>query len=276
MSYEVLLWLGARLPFAAAVTIVGFFTYLYHIAPFLPWLLVFFAADFAVIVCWPPKQIGTRHRGMWDWSPMFAWFLAIGAAVGVGLLNYGILESWINTAFLQEYKNVQPNTAPSAVSDAGVLTFAPGTHVDTSSAAGYKFWFYNYCAAPIVGEDPTDFPVTYWAVGVGCCQNRGEFTCDSAEDASAISGMPLRPYNIGPEITSHYNRAINMSAATSGIEVSKERVFVRWHKDPKGAGNFHWWIASSLFFGFVLLSFCACGACQETLLHVHEMRKLHG
>lgn len=273
VALPVLLWLGARLPFAAFVTIVGMFTYMYHILPILPWLLVFVSIDFALLVCWPPRQIGEKRRGFWDWSPMVSWALAIGCAVGCGLINYGIIESWINTAFLREYSNVQPTTLAAKVLDAGVLSFTADTQLAVQSAAGYKFWFYNYCAAPIVGPDPTAAPITFWAVGVGCCGKRGEFVCDSAEDLSAQSGMPLRPHNLGPEITSHYNNAIRMSAAANDLEVAKETVFVVWHKDPKAVGKFAWWLATGLFLLFTMVALCACCACQSGYMHTTLMQK---
>lgn len=270
---SVQLWLGARLPFAAFVTIVGLFTYMYHISPITPWLIVFFSLDFAIIVCWPPKQIGTKRRSFWDWGPMFSWFFAVGFAIVFGLVNYGILESWINTAFLPEYKNVSPTTDPMALSDAGVLRFAPGTILDTSSSAGFKFWFSTFCAAPVVGRDPQAAPITFWAVGVGCCNSRGGFTCDSAEDKSASSAMPLRPHNLGPEITDHYNQAINMAAAANDLEIAKDHVFVMWHKDPAGFGKWTWWISTLLFISLTLIALCACCACQSGLMHISVMQQ---
>jgi len=273
VALPILLWMGARLPFAACVLIMGTFTYMYHILPILPWLLVFLSFDFAIIVCWPPKKIGTKQRSFWDWGPMLSWFVAIAFAVAFGLLNYGIIERWINTAFLREYKNVSPTEDPVAVADAGVLTFAKGTRLDTESSAGYKFWFYNYCAAPVVGPNPSAAPVTFWAVGVGCCASRGEFTCDSAGDPSAQSAMPLRPHNLGPEITSHYNHAIKMSAAANDLEVAKEPVFVTWQADPKAAGKLAWWTSTLLFFGFIGISLCACCGCQSGLMHISLMQQ---
>jgi len=273
MPLSVQLWLGARLPFVAFTSILGFFTYMYHISPIVPWLLVFLALDFAIIVCWPPKMIGQKKRSFWDWGPMYSWILAVGCGICFGLGNYGILESWVNTAFLREYTNVLPNASPMAVNDAGVIKFAPGTVVDTSMSAGYKFWFYNYCAAPIVGADPGATPVTFWAVGIGCCGSRGDFICDSAGDKSAQAAMPLRPHNLGPEITEHYQHAIRMSAAANDLEVAKETVFVMWHKDPKGIGKYTWWLATSIFLGLTMTGLCACCACQSGLMHISVMQQ---
>lgn len=268
------LWLGARLPFAAFTVILGFFTYFYHIAPIVPWLLAFFSLSIAIIVCWPPKAVGKKHRSFWDWGEMYSWMLAVGLAVGLGLLNYGMLETWINTTFLREFSNVKPNTNPMSVMDAGVLTFTKDALLDTTKSAGYKFWFYNYCAAPVVDRhNPEDAPITFWAVGVGCCGSRGDFVCDSAQDQSVRSAVPLRPHNLGPEITEHYHRAIRMSAAANNLNVAKEPVFVLWHKDPHKVGKNSWWLCTVLFIVFTLIALCACCGCQSAFTHISVMQQ---
>jgi hypothetical protein len=253
---EMQLWLGARMPAIAFIVIVGSFTFSYHLAPALPWLLVFFALDFAIIVCWPPKKIGMTPRNIWSWGQMMSWLLAIGFAMVIGLINYGIIESWVNMHFLREYNNVLPNSDPMAVSDGGILNFAAGTRLDIKSAAGFKFWLYNYCAAPVVGADPGAVPVTFWAVGVGCCDKRGGFDCNSGGDSSARSAMPLREYNLTPEMVDHYNHAIRMSAAANQLEVAKEKMFVIWHKDPHAVGKRCWWTATIIFLVLSLVAVC--------------------
>jgi len=273
MPLQMQLTLGARLPFCAFVFILGLFTYAYHLTPLLPWLVVFLCVDFALIVTWPPREIGHTARNFWDFSPLFSWLFAVASAVGVGLLNYGVIEAWVNTTFLREYRDVLPNTNPLAVSDAGILNFAKGTKLDTSSAAGYRFWLHNYCAAPVVGEDPMATPVGFWAVGVGCCASRGDFSCDSAGDESALAAMPLRPHNLGPEITERLNIAINMSAAANNLEINKERVFVAWQKDPHRAGKNAWWLATGIFLALDTVALCCCCACQSGLTHLRVMRQ---
>jgi len=271
---EVQLWVGARLPFAAFVTILGFFTYFYHIVPIVPWLLSGFSILFGIIVCWPPNHIGARSRGVADWGMMGSWFLAVGFAVVLGLVNYGLLESWVNVTFLREYKDLKADISPVAVMDAGILSFGKDVTLATTMSAGYKFWFYNYCAAPIVGKDPTAVPVTYWAVGVGCCDARGEFRCDSAEDKDARSAVPLRPYTVGKEIASHYDKAIMMSAAANELEVAKDKVFVLWYKDPKKAGQDMWWLCTGLFIMLTLCAFCAYIGCVSAFTHMSVMQKV--
>lgn len=273
MPLTMQLWIGARLPFGAFVLILAMFTYMYHIAPIVPWLLSFFSITFAVVVCWPPKHVGQKPRGMWDWGPMCSWFIAVSFGVGLGLLNYGVLESWINTTFLREYKGLRANTDPRSVADAGILTFADNVRLDTTMSAGYKFWFYNYCAAPVVAEDPTSVPIHFWAVGVGCCKGRAVFTCDSAGDATAKSGVPLRKYNIAPETADHYMHAIRMAAASNDLQVAKDVVFVTWHKDPRTVGGDVWWFCTVIFISLIFVGLCACCGCQSGLTHMNVMQQ---
>lgn len=265
--------LGARLPALAFVLIVGFFTYVYHVIPIAPWAIVFFGSVFAVVMCWPPSYIGMKKRTWGDWGPMASWFIALTLGIVIGQINYGIFESWINTTFLRHYENISSKTPSAAVVDAGVLKFEPGTVLQTTMSAGYKFWFYNYCAAPIAGDNPTAAPITFWAVGVGCCDSRGGFTCDSAADASARSAVPLRRYNLNEEIAEHYDHAVRMSAAANDLEVAKDKLFVYWTKDPKAMGQSVWWMCTATFLIMTLAAACACMACESGLTHMNVMQQ---
>lgn len=267
------LWMGARLPFVAFVIILGAFTYLYHFLPILPWFLVFLAADFAVLVTWPSKEVGTKRRTFWDWGPMMSWTFAVCFAVGLGHVNYAVYEPFVNAKFLSQYSDVTFDTDPRAVSDAGVLNFATGTSIDIAASAGYKRWIQQYCAAPVVSTgDPASAPVGFWAVGTDCCNSRGEFTCDAAGEAGANSGMPVRPQN-GDERIEGFNKAIKMSAAANNLEVAKEIVFVMWAKNPHSVGKAAWWAATSVFFALIFVGLCTCCACQQGFTHINVMEQ---
>lgn len=275
MSLNMRQWLGARLPFCAFITIAGAFTYLYHIFPMLPWVLVLLLLNLGVLATWPPKEIGTKRRTSWDWAPLAAWLLAVSAAVVFGVINYAVIESYVNVTFLREFKDVQFDTDPRAVVDGGILNFAGGTSLDPSNAAGYKLsslWSDTYCAAPIVHtEEPAAAPVGFWAVGQGCCQSRGGFTCDSAGDTSAKSGIPVRAHSLGPKTTENYNKAIKMAAAASGLEVGKETIFVMWVSDAKSVGQAAWWTATMVFFSLCFFGLITCCACQAGFKHISDM-----
>jgi len=152
------------------------------------------------------------------------------------------------------------------------LNFAKGTSLDTASSAGYKRWLEQYCAAPIINKgDPTASPVGFWAVGTGCCDSRGSFTCDGAGDAGAHSALPIRSLNLGAHKTESFNKAIKMAAAVHGLEVAPETVLLMWAKDPHAIGKAAWWTATSIFGVLTLFGLCACCACQQGLTHISAM-----
>jgi len=279
MSLSMQLWFGARLPFCAFIIIAGAFTYTYHAFPILPWFLVVLALDFALLVTWPAKEIGTARRKAWDWAPMASWILAVSCAIGFGLSNYAVIEGWVNTTFLKEYNSVNFDTDPRSVRDAGVLNFAIDTALDTTKSAGYKFWLDKYCAAPVVKRgDSTAAPVGFWAVGLGCCENRGGFSCGDAGISGANSGVPVRHQKFGvfhtaPEKEAAYHSAVKMAAAAHGLEVANEVVFVTWAKDAHSVGTAAWWSATTFFFAMTLFGLCACMGCQAGFTHISAMQR---
>mmetsp|Transcript_42018 Transcript_42018/g.78599 ORF Transcript_42018/g.78599 Transcript_42018/m.78599 type:complete len:341 (-) Transcript_42018:73-1095(-) len=279
LNHQEVLTLGARMPFLIFVVIVALFTYGYHLNPIAPWFAVIICLDFAVLATWPPPS-SMQPRTHWDWVPMTNCVFAVGAAVLCGLLNFCNIEAWVHVNFLQEFKDVVPTMSPASVSDAGVLNFAEGTVVDAGSAAGYRVWPYNYCAAPILVDDKESAPsspVTFWAVGVGCCDSRGEFTCDSADDKEARKGIRLEShmlgYFMGHEVKENYEKAIRMAAAAYSMDAADDPILVAWHQDPESVGSRSWWSATIAFSLLVLVALCCCTSCQTTLTQVRLMQK---
>lgn len=270
--------LGARVPFLFFVLIMGLFTYAYHLNPIVPWFVVAVCFDFAVIATWPPPS-SMQPRTHWDWFPMVSCLFAVGMAVLCGLLNFATFEAWVHVNFLQEFKDVVPTMNPASVSDAGILNFAAGTVLDVGSAAGYRVWPYDYCAAPIVDGEETSLnnPVTFWAVGIGCCSSRGEFTCDSADDKQAHKGIRLEShmlgYFMGHEVKDNYEKAIRMAAAAYSIDAADAPVLVAWHQDPGTVASRSWWSSTITFSTLVLVALCCCMSCQTTLTQVTLMQK---
>ena len=77
------------------------------------------------------------------------------------------------------YLNVLPSESAAAHADAGKLLFSLDTKVDTSKTVGYRAK-HVYCVAPIMDYATT--VIQYWAVGVDCCQGRGQFACGDVVD----------------------------------------------------------------------------------------------
>lgn len=271
------LTLGARAPFVIFVLIVGLFTYGYHLNPLVPWFVVVICFDFAVVATWPPPS-SMQPRTHWDWFPMASCLFAVGMGVFCGLVNFTNIEAWVHVNFLQEFKDVLPTMNSATVSDAGVLNFAQGTKLDVESSAGYRVWPYDYCAAPIVGEDgSSNSPVTFWAVGVGCCKSRGDFTCDSAEDKEARKGIRLETHMLGQfvghEVKENYEKAIKMAAAAYSMDAVDNPVLVAWHQNPGKVASRSWWMATIVFTIMIFVSLCCCMSCQSCLTQVRMMQK---
>lgn len=268
------LWLGARLPFFAFCTIAGAFTFAYHMFPMLPWALFFFFLNFGVLGTWPSKSIGTKRRTMWDWAPMMSWLLAVCSAGLLGHINYSIIDAWVNTTFLREYDNVHSNTDPRSVMDGGILNFDASTSLGTSLSAGYKHWLETFCAAPIVrAGEPDSAPIGFWAVGKGCCNARGDFTCKGAGDAHARTGLPLSRHSLDPWTAEGYKKAAGMVAASNGLAMADEPIFVMWVQDAHHVGKTAWWTATIVFFAAVLVGLFSCCACQMGFQHISEMEQ---
>jgi len=79
--------------------------------------------------------------------------------------------------------------------------------------------------------------IEFWAVGLDCCDSRGNFNCDGGQDKSAHAGAIVKEKIHGetPAYRSHYHKAIAMSAAVRGVADPEQEhvVFIRWGKDPK-------------------------------------------
>lgn len=128
------------------------------------------------------------------------------------------------------YTNVVPSQPAGAVADAGKIVFTSESYVDTSRSAGYLTESgYTYCAAPIRDSNPL-VSVEFWAVGLGCCNDRGKFWCDSAEDGAAHAGITVFDNNGFFENSNfdEYQLAKEKAEANFRLLSSREPMFVRW------------------------------------------------
>jgi hypothetical protein len=149
---------------------------------------------------------------------------------------------------LRKYTNVAGSEPPAEFGDAGMVLFTGDTHIDTTRAVGYKNAADGgnmYCVAPIMdshqgGADP----ITFWAVGVNCCEPRAHFVCDDAGDGGAKSGLLLLDKEfLVPEdmewaiegmgeARSAFEEPMRLEQAAFGTVAAKQTTLVRWAKDP--------------------------------------------
>lgn len=125
---------------------------------------------------------------------LLAVLLGIGA--GNDCWDFGWQQwFWMNTG---HGYGVNATSSAAASIDAATVAFDAETSVDSSRAAGFRHDYSIYCAAPMLDpqaagvENPR---VSFWAIGINCCNDFGSFTCDASRTISG--GMGVVMYNKG-------------------------------------------------------------------------------
>merc|ERR1719393_816257 len=101
-----------------------------------------------------------------------------------------------------------------------------------------------------------DSTISFWAVGENCCEERSNFECDGAGQASARSGLVVLEVDklVSEAVASivapmskkeQYIKAIGLQNAVFGTSNAKENVFVRWTHDPIAIQESYWNRAST-------------------------------
>lgn len=153
--------------------------------------------------------------------------------------------------------------------------FTKAAGVDTTGAVGYQDAGDSgniYCVAPIIDDSMTKTDmISFYAVGTNCCEERANFECGGAGDASAKSGLVILQVDklVSEAIASviggdgdreKYSQAIKLQNAVFGTTTAKETVYVRWVKDPVALQDKDWQqavhyvvVESALYFVLSLL-----------------------
>jgi hypothetical protein len=262
-SVSLAMLMTAQLPPVWFVLIVGVFTYMYHTTPALPWFFALLGLDVVLVSAWP-VTVPARHWTRWEWLPMFAGLGAITLGVLLGIPNNTMMEPWVHVNQLRRHSDVPPGRDPRLAADAGILQFAEGAALDVDASAGFRAWPHTYCAAPVVDNSTGDGdPVGFFAVGLNCCDRRGGFTCDGAEDPDVRTAVRMSPHGLssfwtGQNAGANFRRAALMAAAANGKEVKEPVVLVIWTQDPESLATTAWWTATGLFLGCILVAALWC------------------
>lgn len=266
---------GSALPLAVFIAIAGLFTYLRDTQPAMVWLAVALALDAVVVTAWPQRRAEDSGSAPLarrvEWLPMFFGLTALVFAGLLGDWNATWLEMYTRATHLRHHVDVLPTDNPRVYASAGVLRFADGSQVDIDASAGFRAFPNTYCAAPIRGPADPAGPLGFWAVGKDCCDSRGGFTCNSAADPKAQSGIQIpadKQWNhwmyAGGE-TEHgaagrgnYWKAVRMSAAAIGEVAAEDPVLVVWERSPVAIADRAWWYATTAYLLEVLFAVLCC------------------
>lgn len=228
-------------PWLIFTTVCCLLTFAYHHFRVLVWVLIFLGALISMLFI----ALSTRNRR----GPIYLFLgvlcvFAILLSTVLGLYCYHsyAIQFW-SCEEGRAYVNVRPDEAAGGHADAGRLTFSEDAHVDTGRSVGYRSKDGSmYCVAPIMGqEDPTT--VEYWAAGLDCCGQRGNFNCDSAWDEKAKSGVVMVDQSgpFAPKGTREtYMKAAQEAAGAYEFKLGKHPLFVRWVRDAQVIQDAYW------------------------------------
>lgn len=234
---------GAVLPCVTYTSLVFLYTYKSHCFPVIVRSLSFLFAQFCIVAAWPS---GAGRRRLDDFWPLVCAVLAVGCGVGFGMLNANELRPWLRYSSFASYTRVRadvPSSLPLA--DAGFIVFAHTSVLDVNRSVGFYTGDNRYCVAPVVNPEHSGEPaeVIFWAVGVDCCDPRGDFWCSDARDPSTKSALIHEPSPwqllFGGHELEHFKDAVKMAESDYGFPLSDDSVWLDWVADPKAAAEGH-------------------------------------
>mmetsp|Transcript_47006 Transcript_47006/g.102264 ORF Transcript_47006/g.102264 Transcript_47006/m.102264 type:complete len:324 (-) Transcript_47006:136-1107(-) len=271
----------ALVPTLAYMGLVAVFVFIHHFMPMLTWfaLLVITLAGILSVAHAREMRL-LAESPVARKSDVKAAAVTAGFYMGVGLLTLfatatafviglAIYNRYVAQSYYfdehRAYSNVLPSSLAGAHADAGVLTFAKGSHVDVTKAVGLLN-NQRYCAAPVVGEGSAAH-AEFWAVGVNCCDTVGDIWCDSISDKDVRSGAVVSDDSSffsdispgGREFDS-FRKAVRQSAAQFGMTLPKNPIMVRWTASPSSVASGYFWYGIGAWLLSTLAMFFVCAA----------------
>lgn len=220
------------------------------------WLsqVLIFLATAASAACFAFGMI-SRKRG--DHEPAYMLLscaLVVVVAALAGSYNYFAYSiNYWEYADHWQYTNVGANEPAGAYRDASAIVFADDSRPSSKLTVDFSRGYHQYCVAPVLSATGDDSApkINFWAVGQDCCGGDG-FSCDSAGDASAHSGLVV--YNRTSAFETMffrdmdmYAQAIEMACAKYSLVCEDAPIFLRWVEDLEKSrrqfltdGVLHW------------------------------------
>lgn len=151
---------------------------------------------------------------------------AVGGVInGVSAYEYHFAPFYAMTMG-RSYDNVLASSPGVAYWDAGQLRFAETSTVQVDKSVGYR-QHPRYCVAPILDTGPAQMrKISFWAIGMDCCSNRGGFQCGAI--GGGHGGIRVVPDGLFVQSRRQFASAIEQAASISGFVVDEDPILVHW------------------------------------------------
>lgn len=196
--------------------------------PVLPWTVTLLLALLAVLSVVHGFAVATVRRRM---------EVSLGLLGLLALVTAPLVATVIHDLYLAEhsrltegasYTNISPDTSAVTRADATALTFASGAFVDVQRTVGYMQEGVVYCVAPVSGKIMSNAP-QYWAVGINCCDARGNYHCGDVNGGH--SGVVVTTDSQDADSLDEYRTAVRMATSVYSLDISTGNMCINWTQD---------------------------------------------
>lgn len=223
------------LPWLMFTLTVGLFTFAFQDFEPIVWGLAASSALLALLL----MAIGFNARPVQMTIGCFL-LLSLGAAVLIGrCIESRFMHDYWRIERGASYHNVRPQAPSLSYLDATVLEFNEMTYVDVSRSIGFMQGGNFLCVAPIYSANMTSSP-EFWAVGINCCEPRGDFACIDSDEMRSKRGLVV-------ERSSTFTKAIRMAQSVHGLgDLRGQGIAMHWIANPNSAKQSLWSSAVTL------------------------------
>lgn len=177
--------------------------------------------------------VGSGGHATWAIFLFLTMLLSWSIAQELGWQNFSYnLKPFYDIVNLDTYPQVDPSTfRGQQLMDAGRIVFTPDSRLDLQRSMGFKN-LDMYCVAPItVGNENVTYKALqsydFWAVGLNCCGDRGDFKCGEFNNPNAHAGLRL----MRDEMKPFFRLAVQQAESAFNIQ-AVHPMFVHFMQDP--------------------------------------------
>mmetsp|Transcript_43634 Transcript_43634/g.100651 ORF Transcript_43634/g.100651 Transcript_43634/m.100651 type:complete len:326 (-) Transcript_43634:80-1057(-) len=249
----------AGIPTIVFAIISSTFAFVIVSLPALAWVVLLGALGLALFFVYV-NFASTARRPFYLYLAILT-LLATACGVVAGLWVYeGDSRQYFCTKQRVPYADVAATADSDHYQDAATIEFNSFAHVDSSRGMGRTALDGQvYCAAPIMAVNSNSY-VSFWAVGIDCCETLSDFFCGDVEDASVKTGVAVpkaeHTLQMRTSMYDEFNKTIQQAAAAYRLLAPSDPMILYWEQDVhKAESRFlketltslvHWWQAFSL------------------------------